>query len=96
MRFSSRDPGLYSISVLDNKKVKHYRIIHKAGTKFRLANVERNSLEELLTVVASSLSLLKGCVGSPFARIWSKEEKVDDDYASPYNIDYLNIQDSNS
>jgi hypothetical protein len=87
LRFSTRDPGLYCISVLEsNMKVRHYRIIHKAGLGFRLGNTERATLQELLQLANKQLNLVRPCAGSPFQMLWRSSLNSSDgvpDYAQP-------------
>jgi len=72
VRFSS-DPGSYTItSKSKSKKLKHFRILHKAGLDFLIGKVECKSLEDIITRFGDPLFLKHPCLGSPYAYLFAK------------------------
>ena len=71
VRFSS-DPGSYTItSKSKSKKLKHFRILHKAGLDFLIGKVECKSLEDIITRYGDQLFLKHPCLGSPYAYLFA-------------------------
>ncbi|KAL6077557.1 serine/threonine-protein kinase STY13 [Balamuthia mandrillaris] len=79
IRFSSKEPGSYSISVLDASArsklaVKHYRVSHSPGTGYTIGNIECKSLEDIVTRYHKELGLKVSCPGSPYLSLFQKTE----------------------
>jgi len=65
LRFSTREPGSYALTVHTGKNgPKHYRITHKAGKNFAIGKIESKTLAGLLKRYAKELGLKKSCPGS--------------------------------
>jgi len=73
VRFSSK-PGFYTISQATSEGIEHRRISHVVGGKFTYGRqMEANTLEALIALLARPLHLQQPCPGSRFARIFLKE-----------------------
>jgi len=67
IRFSTRDPGCYAITVLSKTNaLKHYRIAHKAGQKYFLGNSEYDTLDSLIKTHKKELYLKNPLCGSTY------------------------------
>lgn len=67
LRFSSRDPGCYALTVLNNQgALKHYRIMHSPGSKYSIGKVECSSLDSLIKRYHKELYLKRPCPNSPY------------------------------
>ena len=50
VRFSSKDPGSYAISVVsDSNKIKHFRIYHKPGLQYLIGKTECESMDDIIS-----------------------------------------------
>ena len=71
IRFSSRDPGCYAVSVVSKgSKLKHFRVYHKPGLDYLIGNSECSSVEDIVTKFHKQLYLKYACPGSPFESIF--------------------------
>eukprot|EP01114_Cavostelium_apophysatum_P001871 TRINITY_DN11645_c0_g1_i2.p1 TRINITY_DN11645_c0_g1~~TRINITY_DN11645_c0_g1_i2.p1 ORF type:complete len:632 (-),score=192.54 TRINITY_DN11645_c0_g1_i2:34-1929(-) len=76
VRFSTRDPGCYAVTVLSKAGVlKHYRISHKAGGKYVLGTNEYDSLEELIKAHRKDLYLKTPVLGSKYEAMFTANDK---------------------
>eukprot|EP01095_Lingulamoeba_sp_RSL-Kostka_P001906 TRINITY_DN126_c1_g1_i1.p1 TRINITY_DN126_c1_g1~~TRINITY_DN126_c1_g1_i1.p1 ORF type:complete len:324 (+),score=123.75 TRINITY_DN126_c1_g1_i1:92-1063(+) len=74
VRFSSRDPGCYAISVVSQGgRLKHYRIYHKPGLDYLIGKSECDSLETIIEKYRKDLYLKYPCPGSPYEEIFSTD-----------------------
>merc|ERR1712137_314327 len=73
VRFSSRDPGCYAISVMGKgSKLKHYRVYHKPGLQYLIGNSECSSIYEIISKYGKDLNLQQACSGSPFESLFTE------------------------
>lgn len=71
MRFSTRDPGCYAITVMsETKKVKHYRVYHKPGLKYLIGKTEVDSLQEVISKYGKELGAIHPCPGWPYEKLF--------------------------
>jgi hypothetical protein len=76
LRFSTRDPGCYAITVLSKTGVlKHYRISHRAGLKYLLGQNEYDSLENLMKEHKKDLYLKTPLGGSKYEQMFIAFDK---------------------
>jgi len=76
IRFSTRDPGCYAITVLSKTNaLKHYRIIHKAGGKYMLGSAEYDSLDTLIKTHKKDLYLKNPLGGSVYDVMFIANDK---------------------
>jgi len=76
VRFSTRDPGCYAITVLSKVgALKHYRITHKAGGRYILGTSEYDSLEALIKAHKKDLHLKLPLGGSRYESMFIADEK---------------------
>jgi len=86
IRFSSKDPGGFVITVMrSNSKVKHYRVAHKPGSTFDISNFKCRRLDELLSVHRKELGLGQPCSPHPFEFLFREGEceGADEGYSVP-------------
>jgi serine/threonine protein kinase len=71
IRFSSQQPGYYTITAMaPDNTLKHYRIKHKAGLGFLLGNQEYPSLAKLLKAHRKDLGLKRAVKGSKYSQLF--------------------------
>ncbi|PRP74643.1 SH2 domain-containing protein [Planoprotostelium fungivorum] len=76
IRFSTRDPGCYAITVLTKLgALKHYRISHKAGQPYIVGTNEHSSLEALVKAHKKELYLKYPHVGSKYEAMFNDHDK---------------------
>jgi len=76
LRFSSRDPGCYALTVLNNKGIlKHYRIMHKPGGPYTIGKVQCESLQAIIKLYHRELHLKKPCPDAPLQAMFIAFEK---------------------
>jgi len=76
VRFSTRDPGCYAITVLSKTGVlKHYRISHKAGGKYVLGQNEYDSMDALIKAHKKELYLDSPLGGSHYETLFVAYDK---------------------
>jgi len=76
VRFSTRDYGCYAITVLSKVGVlKHYRISHKAGSKYVLGPNEYDSLDALIKAHKKELYLKNPLGGSKYEAMFIAHDK---------------------
>jgi len=83
VRFSTTNPGHYSITVMKRNAVSHFRVQHQPGCTFQLGRYETATLFELLEQAAKELGLVYPLTGSQFERVFSGEEIRETGYSSP-------------
>jgi len=84
VRFSSREPGSYAITVMSaSGKLKHYRVYHKPGLQYLIGKMECASLHEIINNYGAELLLEKPCPGSPFADIFAAKKDISVGYLVP-------------
>jgi len=71
LRFSSTNPGCYTISrKTTDGSITHQRIFHQAGHGFYINNQRYDSLEQLVELSKNPLNLAFPCPGSPFLQLF--------------------------
>jgi len=76
VRFSSRDPGCYAITVLSQGgKLKHFRIYHRPGLDFLIGKTECKSLDDIISKYHKELYLKTPCPGSPYEELFKSKAK---------------------
>lgn len=78
VRFSNSEPGSYSLSLINKKfEIQHFRILHKAGTKYKMGSTEYDTLEDLLNHCGKliGINLKKPSIPTPFETMLSKFSK---------------------
>jgi len=68
-RFSSSEPGGYSLSMRGSRGCKHFKIQHTIDMGFFINKIEYDSLDEILFRFKKDLHLTTPCPGSPFLPI---------------------------
>jgi len=75
IRFSTRDPGCYAITVLSKLgALKHFRIQHKAGQPYIVGNNEHPSLDALVKAHKKELYLKYPHIGSKYEAMFNNHE----------------------
>ena len=71
VRFSSSDPGCFTISVYLSPNVKHHKVIHRPGGSYSVnSNSKYETLQELVAKSKNSLSLKYPCPYHKYAFIF--------------------------
>jgi len=84
VRFSSREPGSYAITVVaKEKKVKHYRIYHKPGLRYVIGTTECQSIDDIINNYKHELYIKHPCPGSRFEEIFLTKPKKPSGYIVP-------------
>eukprot|EP01119_Soliformovum_irregulare_P011416 TRINITY_DN2849_c1_g4_i4.p1 TRINITY_DN2849_c1_g4~~TRINITY_DN2849_c1_g4_i4.p1 ORF type:complete len:140 (-),score=32.97 TRINITY_DN2849_c1_g4_i4:23-442(-) len=77
VRFSTKDPGSYAITVYSNEgTLKHFRVTHKAGGPFTLGNTDFPDLDALIKTVKKDLNLKSALDGSKYEQMYIALTKV--------------------
>ena len=78
LRFSTREPGGYALTVLNAKgSLKHYRISHVPGSPYTIGKVKADKLETLIKRYSKELglNLKRPCEGSKYRSMILIHEK---------------------
>eukprot|EP01117_Protostelium_nocturnum_P003651 TRINITY_DN14936_c0_g1_i1.p1 TRINITY_DN14936_c0_g1~~TRINITY_DN14936_c0_g1_i1.p1 ORF type:complete len:629 (+),score=258.47 TRINITY_DN14936_c0_g1_i1:114-2000(+) len=76
IRFSTRDPGCYAITVLSKESsLKHYRILHKAGQPYFIGNNQYSSLDALIKAHKKDLYLKYPHIGSKYESMFNAHDR---------------------
>jgi len=76
IRFSTRDPGCYAVTVLSKQGViKHYRVTHKAGIQYLLGTNEYPDLDHLFKAHKKDLYLKYPLGGSKYEAMFVAHDK---------------------
>jgi len=91
VRFSTKDPGSYSISVRDSVKgkaeIKHYRVSHTPGGPYVIGGSECSELEEVITRYKKEMRLKQPREGWPYQALFFSES----DSSNAAKINYVSI-----
>lgn len=88
VRFSSRDPGSYTMSASDkNGTISHFRIFHKPTSGYRFCSqLVFPTLEALVGHIQAQLGLTLPCPGSPFDGVEFGLDRSTAAYYQPPNL----------
>jgi len=82
VRFSTTNPGCFTISKMSPHAISHQRIIHHFGGGFIINNKNFESLELLIHHSAVDLHIVKPCAGSPFTPLFDNTAPKTSGYVS--------------
>jgi len=78
VRFSMSDPGCFAVtSLAKDGKLKHYKILHKAGSTYQIGKIEAVSLDEIVTKYRKELYLKHPCSGWPYEELFGTRNAPD-------------------